>query len=243
MRWRTGHHHRPGVACVAARFTSILRSLGGDTYLIGETIRAQVTWSQNVTVDAGGSNRNVYVILDLGADDNDLTNSQRRMAYVSGSGTNTLTFEYTVQPGAADMDADGVWLQTASGGDNTVVFVENGATLTGGNPATNNAVRTRANMPTTGDASPEGGREQHGHGGCRRRPGGADFGAAATLIRQRVVHQRETRPSPMPGPRHGGTTVQQIATIDLRVLAESQASRRTSHRIISPRTPSTLVVN
>ena len=29
--------------------------------------------------------------------------------------------------------------------------MENGATITGGNPATNNAVRTRANMPTTGD--------------------------------------------------------------------------------------------
>ena len=37
-----------------------------------------------------------------------------------GSGTDTLTFEYTVGFGGTDMDTDGVWLQTASATDNTV---------------------------------------------------------------------------------------------------------------------------
>ena len=78
--------------------------------MIGETIRAQVTWSQPVRVSNGGSNDNVFLRLDVGADDGDLANSLRKMAYVSGSGTDTLTFEYTVQTG--DQDPDGVRLQT-----------------------------------------------------------------------------------------------------------------------------------
>jgi hypothetical protein len=130
----------------AARFTSSPAS--GDTYLIGETIQAQVTWSQPVTVSNGGANRNVYLILDLGPDDANLGNSEKRMVYAGGSGSDTLTFEYAVRPG--DMDGDGVWLQTL-GDQATVVFVENGATLTGGNPATNTALRTRAGLPTSGD--------------------------------------------------------------------------------------------
>ena len=73
------------------------------------------------------------------------------MGYVSGSGTDTLTFEYTVAVG--DMDADGVWLQTASVADSTIVFLESGATITGGNPATNSALLHKTGLPTTGDAS------------------------------------------------------------------------------------------
>ena len=145
-----------GASIVDVRFTSSpthdADSDGtADTYLIGETIQAQVTWSQNVTVANGGDDANVSLRLDLGDDDADPANSQRKMAYVSGSGTGTLTFGYTVQRN--DMDSDGVWLQTASATDDTIVFLENGATLTGGNPDTNNAVRTRADMPTTGDAA------------------------------------------------------------------------------------------
>ena len=135
-----------GASILAAGFTSIPAL--GDTYLIGETIQAQVTWSQNVTVSNGGDDANVSLRLDLGADDNDQTNSRRKMAYVSGSGTDTLTFEYTVQP--ADMDSDGVWLQTDS---DAVVFLESGATITGGNPSTNNVKLTRTGLPTSGDAS------------------------------------------------------------------------------------------
>ena len=129
----------------------------GDTYRIGETIRAEVTWSQAVTVDAMGDDANVSLRLDLGADDTDPTNSRRKMAYVSGTGTDTLTFEYTVQHG--ETDADGVWLQTFLTVEGLVVFrdtvvsLQNGATLTGGNPDTNNAVLTKSGLPTTGDAA------------------------------------------------------------------------------------------
>ena len=150
-RWTRWHQtSTTGPATLlAARFTSSPES--GDTYLIGETIQAQVTWSRAVTVSNGGANANVSLRLDLGDDDTDLTNSQRKMAYASGSGTDTLTFEYKVQPD--ETDADGVWLQTLSATDDTIVFLENGATLTGGNPNTNSAVLTRANLPTSGDAT------------------------------------------------------------------------------------------
>ena len=140
-----------GASIRGARLTSSPAS--GDTYRIGEAIQAQVTWSRPVTVANGGADRNVSVRLDLGADDTDLTNSRRKMTWTGeGSGTDTLTFEYVVGVGGTDMDSDGVWLQTASATDNTVVFLESVATITGGNPATNTAVRTRVNMPTTGDA-------------------------------------------------------------------------------------------
>ena len=120
----------------------------GDAYRLGDTIRAAVTWSMPVTVDAKGANANVSLRLDLGPDDADRGNSRKRMAYVSGTGTDTLTFEYAVKPG--DIDADGVWLQTESASDDTAVFLANGATLRNG---TTDVARTRAGLPTTGDAS------------------------------------------------------------------------------------------
>ena len=131
--------------------TLISTPRSGDTYDTGELIRARVTWDRPVTVDNGGSDLNVFLRLDLGADDSDLTNSQRKMSYAFGSGTTTITFEYVVQTG--DSDPDGVWLQTASASDDTVVFLENGATLKGGDPATSNAVRVKSGLPTSGDAS------------------------------------------------------------------------------------------
>ena len=51
------------------------------------------------------------------------------------------------------MDTDGVWLQTLSASDDTVVFLENGATITGGIPVRSTALRTRSGLPTTGDAN------------------------------------------------------------------------------------------
>ena len=134
-----------------ARFTSSPAS--GDTYKIGETIQAEVTWSQPVTVDNGGRNRNVSLRLDVGTDDSDLSNSRRKMAWTGeGSGTDTLTFEYMVGFGGTDTDSDGIWLQTLSSTHDRMVFLENGATLTGGNPDTNTAFRSRAGLPTTGDS-------------------------------------------------------------------------------------------
>ena len=67
------------------------------------------------------------------------------MAYASGSGGDTLTFEYTVRAG--DGDDDGVWLQAPS---NLLVELEDGATLTWGASASN-ALRTKSGLSTTGD--------------------------------------------------------------------------------------------
>ena len=69
---------------------------------MGETIQAQVTWSQNVTVDAMGDNANVSLRLDLGADDTDRFDQQPKEDGLDrgrGRATDTLTFEYTVQAG------------------------------------------------------------------------------------------------------------------------------------------------
>ncbi len=120
----------------------------GDTYLRGETIRAEVTWSKPVTVNAKGSSANVHLRLDVGADDANRGNSRRTMAYVSGSETDTLTFEYAVAPG--DADPDGVWLQTESATDDHLVAFSSGATIRDG---TTDAKLTRAGLPTTGDAT------------------------------------------------------------------------------------------
>ena len=104
-----------------------------------------------MTVANGGPDANVSLRLDLGADDSNLANSRRKMTWTGeGSGTDTLTFEYTVN--RHDADADGVWLKTAPAIDNTVVFLERGATITGGNPATNSAVLTGPGLATTGEA-------------------------------------------------------------------------------------------
>ena len=144
QRWRA--FTTTGAATVrAVRFTNSPAS--GDTYLLGETIRAEVTWSQRVTVDTKGANANVRLRLDLGADDANRGNSRRTMAYVLGSGTDTLVFEYVVKLG--DVDRDGVWLQTESEAIDFLVAFSNGATIRNG---TTDAGLTRAGLPTTGDA-------------------------------------------------------------------------------------------
>ena len=67
-----------------------------STYIKGETISAQVTFSSSVTVAAGVPR--LWLLMDdgYGAWAN----------YTSGSGTDTLTFSYTVQAG--DRDTDGI---------------------------------------------------------------------------------------------------------------------------------------
>ena len=119
----------------------------GGTYVLGEAIRAEVTWSRPVTVDLKGSSANVRLRLDLGPDDTNYGNSRKAMRYVSGSGTDTLTFAYAVQPG--DMDADGVWVQTESATVDNLVVRTNGATIKNG---ATDAGNTLSGLPTTGDA-------------------------------------------------------------------------------------------
>ena len=116
-----------------------------DTYGNGDKIAVEVTFSEAVTV-TGGTPR---VRLDLGPDDTVLANSRRSAALASGSGTATLRFEYTVASG--NTDADGVWVQTLSATDDTVVFL-NGATIA--STATMAAAElTKSGLPTSGDAN------------------------------------------------------------------------------------------
>ena len=66
----------------------------GETYGVGESIRAEVRFDEAVTVTGSPQ-----LALTVGA-------NTRQAAYGSGSGTNALTFAYTVQP--TDADTDGI---------------------------------------------------------------------------------------------------------------------------------------
>ncbi|CAO3441367.1 hypothetical protein [Azospirillum endophyticum] len=79
---------------VAPTVTNVTSSTANGTYTTGETISIQVTFSEAVTVSGTPT-------LAL--------NTGRTATYSGGSGSNTLTFTYTVQAGdtAADLDATG----------------------------------------------------------------------------------------------------------------------------------------
>ncbi|WP_349573323.1 DUF4347 domain-containing protein, partial [Azotobacter salinestris] len=66
-------------------------------YKIGDTLQITVTLDQAVTVDTAGGTPTL--LLETGSID-------RSATYVSGSGTNTLTFSYTVQAGDTSADLD-----------------------------------------------------------------------------------------------------------------------------------------
>ncbi|MYC87358.1 MAG: hypothetical protein F4X22_03845 [Gemmatimonadales bacterium] len=116
-----------------------------DTYGLGDVMAVEVEFTEAVVVTGSGGG-NMTLRLDLGADDADLTNSRAVVWFDSHSG-NTLRWEHTVR--AVDVDADGVWVQTASATDDAVVFLAGGATIkdAGGD----NATLTLSGLPTTGD--------------------------------------------------------------------------------------------
>ena len=66
-------------------------------YKAGDTLLLTVTFDQPVTVDSSGGTPTL--LLETGSSD-------RQATYVSGSGSNTLTFSYTVQAGDASADLD-----------------------------------------------------------------------------------------------------------------------------------------
>jgi surface protein len=75
--------------------TNVTSSSPDGSYGVGDVIPVQVTFSSPVTVNTGTPT----ITLETGTTD-------QVISYVSGSGTNTLTFNYTVQIGdlAADLD-------------------------------------------------------------------------------------------------------------------------------------------
>ncbi|MBT9512428.1 MAG: DUF4347 domain-containing protein [Acidovorax sp.] len=64
------------------------------TYATGQHLDFTVTYDQVVTVDTGGGTPSIALTLDTGG--------SVQAAYLSGSGSNTLTFRYTVVAGNAD---------------------------------------------------------------------------------------------------------------------------------------------
>ena len=72
------------------------RADGGDTHGIGDIIEVRVDFDEPVVV---GDGARPAVRISVGA-------NARRAAYANGSGTESLVFRYTVQPG--DWDADGI---------------------------------------------------------------------------------------------------------------------------------------
>ena len=111
------------------RITDVSASTPDGSYKVGDTITITTTFNQAVTVDTTGDTPTL--LLETGLTD-------RIATYVSGSGSNTLTFSYTVQPG--DLSADLDYQSTAA-------LSLNGATIQ--NITADNAVLT---LPTPGTA-------------------------------------------------------------------------------------------
>ena len=84
-------------------------SSGGDThYYLGDNIFIDVTFSEAVTVDTSGGTPTIEI--DLGVN--------REATYLGGSGTDTLTFRYTVQAGdfTADLECTSQFALQLNGG-------------------------------------------------------------------------------------------------------------------------------
>jgi hypothetical protein len=111
----------------APTVSSVSSSTSNSSYKVGDVISIQVLFSEAVTV-SGTPQLN----LETGATD-------RAVNYTSGSGTDTLTFSYTVQAG--DTSADLTYVDTTS-------LVLNGGTIR--DVALNNATLTLAGATSAG---------------------------------------------------------------------------------------------
>src|SRR5690606_19008910 len=110
--------------------TAISSSNADGTYKVGDVITISTTFDQVVTVDTNGGIPSL--LLETGLTD-------RIATYVSGSGSNTLTFSYTVKTGDSSADLDYV---------STSALSLNGGTIL--NAASQDAVLT---LPASGGAS------------------------------------------------------------------------------------------
>ncbi len=106
----------------------VTTTMGDDSYGIGSVITLQVAFNENVIVSGGVPT----LALETGAID-------RFATYVSGSGTDTLTFTYTVQAGDSSADLDF---------KSTAALVLNGSTIQ--DSAGNNAILTLKAPGTAG---------------------------------------------------------------------------------------------
>lgn len=138
------------IDAVAPSVTGVAVPASGD-YHAGDLLTFNVQTSETVLVDSGGGTPRL--VLDIGG-------VTRYASYVSGSGTGTLVFQYSVQPG--DTDADGIVVSSLglNGGTlrdavgNDLLPALNGVASTAG-------VRVDTTAPTASaiarlDASPTG---------------------------------------------------------------------------------------
>ena len=128
--------------------TSVSSSSPNGTYRIGDTIAVTVTFDVAVTVDTTGGTPTLQ--LETGSTD-------RTLSYASGSGTSTLTFNYTVQAGDTSADLDyvstsalalnGSTIRDALGHDASLTLATPGAANSLG---ANNAIVVDGVRPTAG---------------------------------------------------------------------------------------------
>lgn len=127
----------------APTVTNVTSNAADGSYGVGTLISVLVTFSENVTVTG-----TPQITLETGVTD-------RTVNYVSGSGTNTLTFDYTVQSGdtAADLDyvatnslaLNGGTIRDAATNDATLTLPNPGAA---GSLGANKAIVIDGNVPT-----------------------------------------------------------------------------------------------
>jgi VCBS repeat-containing protein len=129
---------RRGEGTRMANVTNVGSSTANGLYNAGDTILIQVTFNESVTVDTSGGAP--LLTLETGATD-------RTATYQSGSGTNQLTFGYTVQAGdtSADLDYLSSGALTLNGG--TIQDgLGNNATLTLAAPGTAGSLGANKNV-------------------------------------------------------------------------------------------------
>ena len=124
------------------RVAPVVASVGvpaNGTYLATQNLAFTVTFSEAVIVSTSGGTPRLPLTLDTGGAVN--------AVYLSGSGTATLTFRYTVVSGNADSDGVGVATAIQSNGGTIRDTSGNDATLTLNNIAATSGVLVDAIVP------------------------------------------------------------------------------------------------
>ncbi|WP_193771515.1 DUF4347 domain-containing protein [Candidatus Magnetaquicoccus inordinatus] len=136
---------------VAPTVSSVSSSTNNNTYKAGDVIAVTVAFSEAVTVVTTGGTP--YLTLETGTTD-------RNATYASGSGSTTLTFNYTVQAGDSSSDLDytatsalalnGGTIKDAAGNDATLILASPAAANSLGN---NKAIVIDTTAPTVSSVS------------------------------------------------------------------------------------------
>ncbi|MGD1871795.1 MAG: DUF4347 domain-containing protein, partial [Mastigocoleus sp.] len=126
--------------------TNITSSTADGTYKIGDQITVTVEFSENVTVAGTGTPQ---LTLETGTTD-------RVVDYSSGSGTNILSFIYTVQAGDESLDLDYISNAALSLNGGTIQDIGgNNAILTLPNPGTTNSLGANKDIIIDINESPQ----------------------------------------------------------------------------------------